>query len=98
MSKQHVHRALVAIAIGTTGAIFGASVSTTNVAHGEVRGTPEPPAFQTGDQISVPILREISATLRQMDGRLARLETVAQRLQVAAARHIEATDPPTDSN
>jgi hypothetical protein len=33
---------------------------------------------------SVPILQEISATLRQMDGRLARLEVVAQKLQARA--------------
>ena len=59
----------------------GPNISTTNQAHGEVRGTPEPPAFQTGGQLSVPILRDIAATLHQIDARLARLETVAQKLQ-----------------
>ena len=41
-------------------------------------GTPEQPQFQSG---SVPVLRDISATLHQIDSRLARLETVAQKLQ-----------------
>ena len=51
-------------------------------------------AFQAG---GVPILKEISATLRQMDMRLARLETVAQKLQTAAVRNAvtgAATDDP----
>jgi hypothetical protein len=65
--------------------IAGASISTTKQAHGETRGAPEPPAFQSGGQLSVPILREISATLRQMDARLARLEVAAQRMQASPA-------------
>jgi hypothetical protein len=66
--------------------LAGANLSTTKEAHAEVTGRPEPPAFQSGGQQSVPILREISGTLRQIDMRLARLETVAQKLQMAAAR------------
>jgi hypothetical protein len=70
--------------------MIGASISTTNQAHGEVTGTPEPPTFQAG---SVPVLREISATLRQMDARLARLEVTAQKMQAAAARSAVAQPP-----
>jgi hypothetical protein len=66
------------------GALIGANMTTTNVAHGQVRGTSEPPAFQSGGQLSVPILKEISATLQQIDSRLARLETVAQKLQATS--------------
>ena len=60
----------------------GAALPTVNQAQGEVRGSAEPQTFQNG---SVPVLREISATLRQMDGRLARLEMLAQKLQTRAA-------------
>ena len=51
---------------------------------------PEPPTFQAG---SVPILKEISVTLRQMDARLARLEVTAQKVQAAAARGAVAKPP-----
>ena len=76
-------RLLIGLALAAGCMLIGATIPTTNQAIGEVsRGAPEPPAFQNG---SVPILREISATLRQMDGRLARLETIAQKMQAKAA-------------
>jgi hypothetical protein len=80
MNWEHSLMAFVLLAAGV---IAGANLSTTKQAHAEVRGTPEPPTFQSG---SVPILREISVTLRQIDMRLARLETVVQKIQTAAAR------------
>jgi len=64
------------------GMIIGSALNAPPAAWGEVRtGTPPAVAFQSGGQQSVPILREIAATLVQMDGRLARLETLAQRMQ-----------------
>jgi hypothetical protein len=48
---------------------------------GEVRSGPPPTAFQSGSQLSVPILKEIASTLHQMDARLAKLEIAAQKLQ-----------------
>jgi hypothetical protein len=41
---------------------------------------PPPPAFKSGDQLSVPILNEIAATLNRIDGRLAKLEVVFNEL------------------
>ena len=81
MTRQKMTRAVGAIALAAGGMFLGANLTTTNVAQGEVRGTPEPPAFQAGDQLALPILRDISNTLHQMDARIARLETVAQKLQ-----------------
>ncbi len=72
---------MIGSALLVGGMIAGASVPTTNVAHGELRATPQPQAFQSGGQLSVPVLKEIAATLHQIDSRLARLETVAQKLQ-----------------
>jgi len=83
MSWEHSLMAFVLIAAGV---IAGASMSTSKEAHAEVTGRVEPPAFQSGGQQSVPILREISGTLRQIDARLMRLETVAQKMQSAALR------------
>jgi hypothetical protein len=74
---------LIGLALATGCMFVGATIPVANLAHGEVtRGAPEPPAFQNG---SVPILREILVTLRQMDGRMARLEALAQRMAAKSA-------------
>ena len=87
----------MAVALTGAGAIVGANLSTTNVAHGEVTAGQERRTFESGGQQSVPILREIAATLRQMDGRLARLETAAQKMQMNAARSA-AVEPAAEAN
>jgi len=83
MKQFSWQKLLIGLALAAGCMLVGAVIPTTNQALGEVRGgAPEPPAFQNG---SVPVLREISATLHQMDGRLARLEAVAQKLTARAA-------------
>jgi hypothetical protein len=82
MRRWNFQQVVIGMVVAICCMLVGASVLTTNQAHGEVRGTPEPQQFQSG---SVPLLREISGTLRQMDARLARLEVVAQKLQKSAA-------------
>ena len=79
--KRQFYRAASYVVVAIAGMTLWAAIPPTNQAQGEVRATPEPQSFQTGGQLSVPVLREISATLRQIDGRLARLETVAAKLQ-----------------
>ncbi len=79
-------RVVTALALAVSGVVVGANLSTTHEAHGEITTTQEQPSFQSGGQLSVPILREISATLRQMDARLARLETAAQKIQMSSGR------------
>lgn len=95
MKRQQMARAVGAIALAAGGVLVGANLSTTNVAQGEVTATPEPPAFQAGDQLSLPILRDISVTLHQMDARVARLEVAAQKLQTGKTRTPVLT-PPAD--
>jgi hypothetical protein len=94
MNKMKWQRVGMAITLIAAGVIAGANLSATKSAVAEVRGTPEPPTFQSGAQQSVPILREISGTLRQIDSRLARLEMVAQKLQMTAARRAIVEQPP----
>ena len=60
-------RAATAAALVAAGVLVGTNISTTNRALGEVTAMPEPPTFQAG---SVPILKDISATLHQMDAAL----------------------------
>ena len=98
MKRFSLHRFVIGLALAASCIVVGATIPTANQAHGEVRGTPEPPTFQAG---SVPVLREISATLRQIDTRLARLETMAQKLQASAAasaQRAESTQRAEDNN
>jgi hypothetical protein len=81
MRKLTIRQTLIALLLVATGAIAGAAMTATREAHAEIRPTPQPQAFQTGGQLSVPVLKEIAATLHQMDSRLARLEAIAQKMQ-----------------
>ncbi len=89
MKKLKLRQTLIGLLLVAAGAIAGASMTTTREAHAEIRATPQPPAFQSGGQLSVPVLKEIAATLHQMDSRLARLEALAQKMQT---RRTEGTE------
>jgi hypothetical protein len=98
MKHIKLHRFVISLALATACILVGAAIPTTNQAHGEITGRAEGQAFQTG---SVPLLREISATLRQMDARLARLEVTAQKLQASAAasaRRAASAEPVENNN
>jgi hypothetical protein len=41
--------------------------------------------FLSGDQLSLPILQDIAATLHQMDARLSHLEVISDRLSIERA-------------
>jgi hypothetical protein len=83
MTRENLHRWLSSGALIVAGVLVGTAFESQNTAIGEVRSGPPPTAFQSGGQMSVPILKEISATLLQMDGRLERLELAAKKLQTA---------------
>jgi hypothetical protein len=81
---RHVlQKGAIGVALLVAGVLAGGAVPSAKLAHGEIRPTAPPQSFQTGGQLSVPVLKEIAATLRQIDSRLARLESVAQKLQTA---------------
>ena len=82
MVQISFQRVVVGVALVASGVVAGAALSTSNEAHGEIRGTPPPQAFQSGGQLSVPVLKEMAATLHQIDARLARLEAIAQKFQL----------------
>ncbi len=82
MKHFNWQKLLLALALAAGGMVAGASLPLTNQAHGETRGLAQPAVLEDR---SVPILREISATLRQMDARLARLEATAQRMAAKTA-------------
>ena len=86
MDRQKIQRVIAAVALVSGGMLVGANLTTTKVARAEIHPAPEPPAFQTGDQLALPVLRDMSVTLHQIDARLGRLEAVAQRVQSTQAR------------
>jgi len=59
---------------------IGANVTRPSTAWGQIVTTPQPQHMLSGGQLSVPILQDISATLRQIDGRLSHLEDVAKQM------------------
>jgi hypothetical protein len=81
--RKVLQKGAIGLALVTGGVLAGGALTSVELAHGEVRTTAPPQAFQSGGQLSVPVLKEISATLRQIDSRLARLESMAQKLQTA---------------
>jgi hypothetical protein len=93
MNQSKLHRLVLAVALAVTGAIVGTAIPMVNQARGEVRLTPEPDSFKTGGQLSVPILKDISVTLHQIDDRMARLEAVFQKLQATRASKVETSNP-----
>lgn len=72
---------LVAGGVFCAGMFVGDATDWAPRALGEVRSNSAPQSFQTGGQLSVPILRDISATLQQMDERLARMELSVKQIQ-----------------
>jgi hypothetical protein len=89
---------VIGLALAAGCMLIGATIPMTNQALGEVRGgAPESPAFQQG---TVPVLRDISATLRQMDGRLARMEALAQKMTAKAAisARVRSAEPAEDGS
>jgi hypothetical protein len=83
--RVNLQKGLIAAVLVASSVLAGAVVSTSNRAQGEVRVTPPPVAFQSGGQLSLPLLKEIASTLQQIDARLARLESIAQKLQASGS-------------
>ena len=79
--NSSLKKGAIGLALVCAGVLAGGVLPSVRVAQGEVRTGPPPAAFQSGGQLSLPLLKEIAATLRQIDSRLARLETVAQKMQ-----------------
>jgi hypothetical protein len=71
---------LSAVALVAAGMFLGANVTMPTIAWGQIITTPQPQHMLSGGQQSVPILQDISATLKEIDGRLSRMEGIAKQL------------------
>lgn len=76
-------RVAVGAALVGAGIFAGAALPPPGSARAEVQSAAQPQHFQSGGQLSIPVLKEIAATLKQMDARLARIETAAQQFRPA---------------
>ena len=81
MRRLKLRDGLLGLTLVVAGIVGGAAVAPSRQAQAEIRTTPLPQSFQSGGQLSVPVLKEIAATLHQIDARLARLEVAAQKMQ-----------------
>ncbi len=56
----------------------GAELRVESSARADSRTKPPPEHFQSGSERSIPILKEISATLKRIDAKLANIERAAR--------------------
>ena len=59
---------------------IGSNVTIPSLAWGQIVTTPQPQHMLSGGQMSLPILQDISATLKEIDGRLSRMENLAKQI------------------
>jgi hypothetical protein len=71
---------LCAAALLGAGMFLGANVTMPTIAWGQIVQTPHQQHMLSGSQMSVPILQDISATLKEIDGRLVRMESLAKQM------------------
>ena len=71
---------LCAMALVGGGMFIGSNVTLPSLAWGQIITTPQPQHMLSGGQMSLPILQDISATLKEIDGRLSRMENLAKQL------------------
>jgi hypothetical protein len=79
-SRRSLRNTFCAIALVGAGMFIGANVTVPTIAWGQIVTTPQPQHMLSGGQMSVPILQDISATLKEIDGRLSRMESLAKQL------------------
>jgi hypothetical protein len=73
-------RATACGALIAVGLLAGTLIPPPVAVWGQERVMPTPPAFKSGDQLALPVLQDIAATLHQIDDRMARLEVVFKEL------------------
>jgi hypothetical protein len=84
-----IRSTLICAALLGAGWLIGSVATRPSTASAQVINAAPDQHFLNGDQLSLPILQDIAATLHQMDARLTHLEAISDRLSTdrsAAAR------------
>ena len=79
-SRRSLRTVFGAAALVGAGMFIGSNITMPEIAWGQIITTPQPQHMLSGGQMSVPILQDISATLKEIDGRLSRMEGLAKQL------------------
>jgi hypothetical protein len=79
-SRRSLRNFVCAMSLVGAGMFIGSNVTMPTIAWGQIITTPQPQHMLSGGQMSVPILQDISATLKEIDGRLSRMEAVANKI------------------
>ena len=79
-SRRSLRNFVCAMSLVGAGMFIGSNVTMPTIAWGQIITTPQPQHMLSGGQMSVPILQDISATLKEIDGRLSRMEGLAKQL------------------
>jgi hypothetical protein len=79
-TRHSLRNTLCAAALVGAGMFIGSNVTMPSIAWGQIITTPQPQHMLSGGQMSLPILQDISATLKEIDGRLSRMENLAKQL------------------
>lgn len=78
--RRSLRNLLCALTLVGGGMFIGSNISVPTIAWGQIVTTPQQQHLLSGGQLSLPILQDISATLKEIDGRLSRMEAVAKQL------------------
>ena len=88
-SLAPVRSTLICAGLLGAGWLIGSVATRPSAASAQVINAAPDQHFLSGDQLSLPVLQDIAATLHQMDARLTHLEAISDRLSTdrsAAAR------------
>jgi hypothetical protein len=79
-SLTPIRSVLICAGLLGAGYLIGSVASQPTTASAQVINSAPDQHFMSGDQLSLPVIQDIAATLHQMDARLGRLELVAGQL------------------
>jgi hypothetical protein len=79
-SRRSLRNVFGAAALVAFGMFIGSNFTMPEIAWSQIITTPQQQHMLSGGQMSVPILQDISATLKEIDGRLSRMEGLAKQI------------------
>lgn len=78
--RRSLRTLFCAMALVAAGMFLGSNVTMPSIAWGQIVTTPQPQHMLSGGQMSLPILQDIASTLKEIDGRLSRMENLARQM------------------
>lgn len=86
-----VRSTLICATLLGAGWLIGSVATRPSPASAQVINAAPDQHFMAGDQLSLPVLQDIAATLHQMDARLTHLEAISERITLERAAAVKKT-------